>query len=296
MPRSALLKAGLVSIWNAAHRLGWLAYDYLGAVGSGRFGRCAVCGRIRLLIYRRRVVAPRLAELWGLSPGLARAVARKESCDCTFCGAKLRGRRIAQVLLSLYPVDDSPAPSLAHWVEEPEIHKLRVAEINTIDGMHSFLQRLPAFSSSDYRDKSGPATLVPGKRSEDLTRLSYPDSSFDLILTSETLEHVPNLHSALREIDRVLASGGRHVFTIPVLPTVPETFARSVVLPDGTIQDRAPRICHPGGDWGYPVFTEFGTDLAGWLGQEGYETEVYFGPVSEHDLAQVYVYRKPRKA
>ena len=54
-----------------------------------------------------------------------------------------------------------------------------------------------------------------------------------------------------------------------------------------------PRICHPGGDWGYPVFTEFGTDLPELLAQAGFETEVQFGPVSEDDLAQVYVCRKP---
>jgi hypothetical protein len=103
---------------------------------------------------------------------------------------------------------------------------------------------------------------------------------------------VPDLHAALGEIHRVLAPGGRHVFTVPVLPTTDETFSRAVVLPDGTIQDRAARICHPGGDWGYPVFTEFGADLPELLERAGFQTEVRFGPVSDDDLAQVYVCRK----
>ncbi len=97
----------------------------------------------------------------------------------------------------------------------------------------------------------------------------------------------------LREIHRVLAPGGRHVFTVPVLPTTRQTFARAVLGPDGRIQDRSPRICHPGGDWGYPVFTEFGKDLPELLVQAGFQTEVHFGPVTEDDLAQVYVCRKP---
>ena len=51
--------------------------------------------------------------------------------------------------------------------------------------------------------------------------------SFDLVLTSETLEHVPDLAAASREIRRVLVPGGRHIFTIPLLPDVPRTFAGS---------------------------------------------------------------------
>jgi SAM-dependent methyltransferase len=290
---NSLLKPVLVPIWNAAHRHGWLVRDYLGAIASGRVERCVVCGRFGLLIYRRRVVTPRLAKLWGLSPRLADALARKESLECTSCGAKLRGRRIAQVVLALYPVVGPPALSVAHWVRQPEIENLRVAEINTIDGLHSFVETLPFFSGSDFEDDSGSSGLEPGVHSEDLTCLSYADNAFDLILTSETLEHVPDLNRALSEIHRVLVPGGRHIFTVPVLPTTTETFPRSVKMPDGAIVDRAPRICHPGGDWGYPVFTEFGTDLPAVLSRAGFETEVHFGPVSEDDLAQVYVCRKP---
>ena len=223
---------------------------------------------IGLFVYRRRVVTPRLAQLWGLSPRLAEALARKESLECTSCGAKLRGRRIAQVLMALYPSVGPPARSLAEWVLRDEIRKLRVAEINVIDGLHSFVRTLPFYSGSDFADPSGPAADEPGARSEDLTRLSYADNAFDLVVTSESLEHVPDLHAALSEILRVLAPGGRHVFTVPVLPKTKVTFSRSVVLPDGTIDDRAPRICHPGGDWGYPVFTEFGTDLPELLSQQ----------------------------
>ena len=142
-------------------------------------------------------------------------------------------------------------------------NRSRIAEINRIDGLHEQLARLPHFSSSDYHPGREPGSIVDGVRSEDLTRLTYADASFDLVLTSETLEHVPDLDAALGEIRRVLAPGGRHIFTVPLLPQSTETFARSIVRPDGSIEDRAPRIAHPGGDWGYPVFTEFGADLPG---------------------------------
>jgi SAM-dependent methyltransferase len=247
------------------------------------------------MLYRRRVIPRRLEELWGLSPGLAEALARKESCDCASCGAKLRCRRIAQAVLGLYPVGDPPAPasSLAQWAEDARIQGLRVAEINRIDGVHDVLRRLPHFDASDYRPGADPGAVVEGVRSEDLTRLTYPDAGFDLVLTSETLEHVPDLGAALGEIRRVLAPGGRHVFTVPLLPQTLRTFPRAVVRPDGSVEDRARRIAHPGGDWGYPVFTEFGADLPDLLRRAGFEVDVLFGPTREDDLAQVYVCRKP---
>jgi SAM-dependent methyltransferase len=287
------LKRLLVPGWNAAHRYGWIARDYLDALAHRRFEPCAVCGGFRPMLYRRRVIPRRLEELWGLSPRLAEALARKESCDCAACGAKLRCRRLAQAVLGLYPVGSPPAPSLARWAEDPEIRALRIAEINRIDGVHGILRRLPYHDASDYQPGAAPGSVVDGIRSEDLTRLTYPDAAFDLVLTSETLEHVPDLDAALGEIRRVLVSGGCHVFTVPLLPGVERTYTRAIVRPDGTIEEVAPRICHPGGDWGYPVFIEFGADLPDRLRRAGFEVDVLFGPLSEDDLAQVYVCRKP---
>ncbi len=289
------LKPILLPIWNGGHRLAWSAGEYLGAITHGRFGRCDVCGRFGPWLYRRRVIPPRLVELWGLSPRQAEALARKESLDCAFCGAKLRARRLARVLLDRYPVGDPPTParSVRAWVDRPEVPSLRIAEINRVEGLHEALGRLPGLAYSEYREGAAPGSVVDGVRCEDLTRLTYADASFDIVLTSETLEHVPDLSAALGEIHRVLVPGGRHLFTVPLLPGVPTTFSRTLAGPDGRWIHVAPRICHPGGDVGYPVFTEFGADLPEVLRHAGFEVEVGFGPTTDDDLAQVFVCRRP---
>jgi len=288
------LKPLLVPIWNGAHHVGWRAGVLADALWQRRFERCVVCGRFGPILYRRWVIPPRLEELWGLSPRVAEALARKESCECSWCGAKLRARRLAQALLETFPVGSPPAlaRSVAAWVRHPEARALRVAEINVIEGLHGQIARLPALAYSEYREGVHSGKVSNGVRSEDLAQLTYADDSFDLVLTSETLEHVPSLDGALREIRRILVPGGWHLFTIPLLPGVPKTFARTVVRADATREHRATSICHPGGDVGYPVFTEFGADLPDLLRQAGFEVSTRFGPVTEDDVAQVFVCRK----
>jgi SAM-dependent methyltransferase len=246
------------------------------------------------MIYRRRVIPPRLVALWGLSPRLAEALARKESSDCAHCGAKLRARRLARVLLEVYPLGTpaAPARSLAEWTQSPQARGLRVAEINRIEGVHDQLLGLPGFQWSDYEPGMESGQIVRGVRSENLTHLSYANESFDLVLTSETLEHVPDLAAAFKEIHRVLVAGGHHLCTVPMLPGVGKTYPRTIVRPDGTLQEVAPRICHPGGDVGYPVFTEFGADLPELVESVGFTVSVRFSPPTDDDLGQVQVWKK----
>lgn len=285
------LKRWLLPAWNGGHRAAGFVAEAGAAVARRRWGRCPVCGKPALFLHRPGVVPAELARRWGLTPRLVAAVAHKETDLCSRCGAKLRARRLARVLLDLDPAGG--ARSVAGWVGTPEARALRVAEFNRVEGLHDALARLPRFTATDFRDDAEPGTVVDGVRTEDLTRLTFADGSFDLVVTSETLEHVPDLDRALAEIFRVLAPGGRHVFTVPWLPGVPQTYPRARIGPDGARVDLAVPIAHPGGDWGYPVFTEIGADLPDRLRAAGFEAEVRFGPATEDDIAQVFIARRP---
>jgi hypothetical protein len=54
-----------------------------------------------------------------------------------------------------------------------------------------------------------------GLRNEDLTKLSFPDKSFDALMSLDVLEHVPNTMKALSECHRVLNPGGRALISAP---------------------------------------------------------------------------------
>ena len=49
----------------------------------------------------------------------------------------------------------------------------------------------------------------------DATRLPFPDHTFDRIIASEVLEHVPDDHAAMAELTRVLKPGGVLAATVP---------------------------------------------------------------------------------
>ncbi len=50
----------------------------------------------------------------------------------------------------------------------------------------------------------------------DVVHLPYQDASFDVVVASEVLEHVPEIRLALAEIKRILRPGGKAVITVPL--------------------------------------------------------------------------------
>ncbi len=71
-------------------------------------------------------------------------------------------------------------------------------------------------TSTAMRDNGEIApTLSFGAVAGDATRLPFPDSSFDRIIASEVMEHVPDDVAALDELVRVLRPGGTIAITVP---------------------------------------------------------------------------------
>jgi len=65
-----------------------------------------------------------------------------------------------------------------------------------------------------------PTAVVSASVNSDVTRLPFPDNSFDRIIASEILEHIEDDVGALAELVRVLRPGGTFAATIPA--TTPE--------------------------------------------------------------------------
>jgi len=62
-----------------------------------------------------------------------------------------------------------------------------------------------------------PHHTLAGYPDIDMQELPYEDNSFDMIIHSDTLEHVENPVAGLRETLRVLKPGGYSCFTLPLI-------------------------------------------------------------------------------
>lgn len=101
-----------------------------------------------------------------------------------------------------------------------------------------------------------------GIRHEDITRLSFPDTSLDLIVSNDVFEHVPDPWIALKECSRVLRPGGQMLATIPFHSDTDKSVSRAVLEKTG-IHHWLPPVYHgnPISAGGSLVFTDFGWDI-----------------------------------
>jgi SAM-dependent methyltransferase len=119
---------------------------------------------------------------------------------CSQCGSIPRFRALVKVLNDLFPAwrelsiyESSPAG--------PSSEKIRRECKHYVAS-----QFFPEVPRGQFKD---------GQRSEDLEALTFPDESFDLVITQDVFEHVLRPAKAFAEITRTLRPGGAHVYTVP---------------------------------------------------------------------------------
>jgi len=96
---------------------------------------------------------------------------------------------------------------------------------------------------------------------QDMQRLTYADNSFDFVIHSDVLEHVPDYRTAVKECLRVLKPGGMLIYTAPFFP-IAQSILRAEHAADGSLIRHFPDEIH--GDnltGGILAYHNFGWDL-----------------------------------
>lgn len=207
--------------------------------------RCSVCGGSDFT--HKKVLWDKLIIEWELDPQEADYIDRQQGTCCTDCGSSLRSIALADAIRACVDTD----LILLDWVETHAARSLRVLEINEAGNLSWVLRRLPRHILGKYPDV-------------DMMALPFEDGCFDLVIHSDTLEHVPDPLQGLRECRRVLSTdGGGLCFTVPM---VVGRLSRS--------RAGLPLSYHGGenteaGDWS--VKTEFGADAWSYIFEAGFD-------------------------
>ena len=94
--------------------------------------------------------------------------------------------------------------------------------------------RYPRFLGSEYAQNDADRKRIFPVPSIDIMASGFPDSSFDIILSGDVLEHVPDLQAALRDSARILKPGGHLIASLPFAYGHEETTIKAR-LTDGKI-------------------------------------------------------------
>jgi SAM-dependent methyltransferase len=175
-----------------------------------------------------------LIDQWRLAAHEAAYIDHQQGLHCTACGSNLRSMALATAVTACFGY----AGLLAEFVRGEAARRTRVLEINEAGGLTQFLQTLPGHVLARY----------PGV---DMLNLPFGDHEFDLVVHSDTLEHVPRPIRGLSECRRVLKPGGFCAFTVPMVVDR-LTVSREGLPPSYHGSPSNPADCL--------VFTEYGAD------------------------------------
>lgn len=236
----------------------------------------------------------------------------REALRCSECNSTSRYRSLALgILRAIRDLTGIAAPSVAALADLEAPRRLAVYDTQTPFSydlasypIPDLLDRCPWIdvSVSSYRpDLPRGMPLGADSTNQDLQDLTFADASFDIVLTSDVMEHVRLDDAAHGEILRVLRPGGAYVFTVPTKHDAP---TRQLILVhdrgDAARDEVVEYELHGDAnerDGGAITYRVYGNDLAAELERIGFEVEFEILSRPEHAIMHTdhYYCRKPQR-
>ena len=194
---------------------------------------CPCCGNESFT--QTAILWDELIASWELAEHEIDYLNRQQGLRCAACKSSLRTMTLAAGMMNAYGFRGL----FREFVHTDPGRKLAVLEVNPAGQLTPHLRQLPGHKLVRY-----PAF--------DIQQMDLPDASFDAVVHSDTLEHVPDPALGLRECLRVLRPGGFCLYTVPI-----------VVGRTSRTREGLPPAYHgtPKNPEDFRVITEYGDDV-----------------------------------
>lgn len=195
----------------------------------------------------------------------------RETLQCRECFGSLRQRSLALALLDHFFDRTGIRHGSIEALAEAGLGGLRLLDTDNFSAISNLFRRTPSYIRCSYLpDSPWGAEIEPNYYNINLENIDFEDQSFDIVLTSDVMEHVRNVDTAHVEIHRILKPNGAYIFNVPY----DEDSEYEIQLVDTTTDDDK-YLCSPqyhgdpltGGILAYRVF---GRDLIAKLSGLGY--------------------------
>jgi len=229
---------------------------------------------------------------------------------CAVCGEESR------FLLSSASLEEIKQRRAVNWREELSCRKCHFsarmrATVDAVDAVRdgrtigacyimeavtplfSYLKekRFPLLTGSDFLGpgrEGGKTYRYLGRevRHENVTRLSFADNTFDLVMSFDVLEHVSDITAALKEVYRVTTPGGAFLLSVPLHLHLPQGGRRALQQADGSITHFKEPEYHgdPVTGKGVLCFHDYGLDFPDLLREAGFRTTEFMIAQSQRRL------------
>ena len=158
--------------------------------------RCNVCGGLEII--DSIVLWPELISTWQISQVEVNYINRQQGTHCKNCGSNLRAMGLSAAILREYKY----YCTLNQFCLSQS--KIDILEINQAGLLTQFFKKHKSHKLIEYPEF-------------DMLDLKIDAESYDLVVHSDTLEHIPYPARALSECYRVLRATGICIFTVPII-------------------------------------------------------------------------------
>lgn len=165
----------------------------------GIAGGCPVCGG--RTFKRQAVLWDELVAAWELSEAQRAYVDDQQGLCCLGCECNLRSMTLAAAISRTF---DLNGPLARSCESDERLRRCRTLEINEAGNLTPFLSKLPRYTLAKYPEY-------------DIHDLNISTATLDLVVHSDTLEHVHDSVRALQECRRILAPDGFLAYTVPAI-------------------------------------------------------------------------------